>query len=95
MIDPTLTSIEHRLTRVERQSHILVGLLCAMAVVVSITTTHAASNIVIADEVRAHRFTLLDPRGGVADDWYIDDPNAPGASRRMLSGYSGWGYHEP
>jgi hypothetical protein len=95
MTDPTLANIELRLARVERQNRILVSLLCAMAVVVSITTTHAASNIVVADEVRAHRFTLLDPRGGVADDWYIDDPNAPNASRRIFPGYSGWGYHVP
>jgi hypothetical protein len=95
MTDPTLVSIEHRLVRVERQNCILIGLLCMMAVVISIATTHAASNIVVADEVRAHRFTLLDPRGGVADDWYIDDPNAPNASRRMFPGYSGWGYHMP
>jgi hypothetical protein len=88
----TLARIEYRLARVERQNRILIGLLCAMAAVASITATHAASNLVIADEVRAHRFTLLDPRGGVAD---IDHPSAPNASRRLLPGYSGWGFHSP
>jgi len=68
MIDLTLASIEHRLAQVERQNRIPIGLLCAMVVVASITATHAASNVVVADEVRAHRFTLLDPRGGVADE---------------------------
>ena len=96
MTDPTLACIEQRLARVERQNRILIGLLCAMAVVASITATHAASNVVVADEVRAHRFTLLDPRGGLADDWYTDDnPRAPNTTSRMLRGYSGWGYHEP
>ena len=94
MTDLTLARIEHRLACVE-QNRILIGLLCAMAAVASITATYAASNVVAADEVRAHRFTLLDPRGGVADDWYIDDPRAPNASRRLLPGYSGWGFHSP
>ena len=92
MTDQTLACIEHRLARVERQNRILVGLMCAMAVVASIGATHAASNVIVADEVRAHRFTLRDPHGGIADDWYTDAPNA---SRRTLSGYSGWGFHGP
>jgi hypothetical protein len=37
MTDPTLDRIEHRLARIERQNRILIGLLCAMAVVASIT----------------------------------------------------------
>ena len=56
MTDQTLACIEQRLARVERQNRILVGLMCAMAVVTSIAATHAASNVVVADEVRAHRF---------------------------------------
>jgi hypothetical protein len=95
MINPTLARIEQRLARVERQNRILVGLLCAMAVVASIGATHAASNVVVADEVRAHRFTLLDPRGGIADDWYTGDPNAPNTTHQTLPGYSGWGFHSP
>jgi hypothetical protein len=95
MIDPSPARIEQRLARVERQNRILVGLLCVMAVVASIGATHAASNVIVADEVRAHRFTLLDPRGGTADDWYTDDPNAPNASHHTVPGYSGWGFHSP
>jgi len=94
MTDQTLACIEQRLTRVERRNRIRVDPMCAMAVVASIGATRAASNVV-ADEVRAHRFTLLDPRGGIADDWYTDDPNAPNTSRRTLPGYSGWGFHGP
>jgi len=95
MTDPTLDHIERRLARVERQNRILIGLLCAMAVVASITATHAASNVIVADEVRAHRFTLLDPRGGVADDWYTDAPGAPSETQNTAAGYSGWGFHTP
>jgi len=66
MTDQTLARIEQRLARVERTNRILVGLMGAMAVVVSIGATHAASNVVVADEVRVQRFTLLDPHGGIA-----------------------------
>jgi len=96
MTDPTFDRIERRLARVERQNRILIGLLCAMAVVASITATRAAPNVVVANEVRAQRFTLLDPRGGVADNWYADDnPRAPNTTSQTLPDYSGWGYHEP
>jgi hypothetical protein len=98
MDDVTLTHIQTRLQRLERQNRILIGLLCAAVGVGSIAATNAAPNVVTADEVRAHRFTLLDPNGGVADDWYSDGPNPPAAtetSRRWLPGYSGWGYHAP
>jgi hypothetical protein len=54
--------------------------------VASITATHAASHVVVADEVRAHRFTLLDPRGGVADDWDAGDPSAPNTLRQTSPG---------
>jgi len=95
MIDPTLGRIERRLGRVERQNRILVGLLCVMAVIASIGATHAASNVIVADEVRAHRFTLVDPRGGVADDWYTVEPNAPNMTQNTAPGYSGWGFRSP
>jgi hypothetical protein len=95
MTDPTFDHIEHRLARVERQNRILIGLLCAMAVVASISATRAAPNVVVADEVRAQRFTLLDPRGGVADNWYTDDPRAPNITQNTAPGYSGWGFHTP
>jgi hypothetical protein len=94
MTDPTFDRIERRLARVERQNRILIGLLCAMAVVASITATRAAPNIVVANEVRAQRFTLLDPRGGVADNWYADDPRGSN-TQNTASGYSGGMYHAP
>ena len=94
MTDPTFDRIERRLARVERQNRILIGLLCAMAVVASITATRAAPNVVVADEVRAQRFTLLDPRGGVADNWYADDPRGAD-TQNTGGGYSGSSYHAP
>jgi hypothetical protein len=95
MDDTTLARIESRLARVERHNRILIVLLCAMAAVASIAATHAAPKVVVADEVRAHRFTLLDPRGGVADDWYASDPSAPNTTQNLGGPYSGWWYHAP
>ena len=85
----------HRLARGKRQNCILIGLPGAMAAVASVAATHAAANVVVADEVPAHRFTRLDPRSGVAEDWYTDDLRAPNTTRQTLPGYSGWGYHAP
>jgi hypothetical protein len=87
--------IERRLARVERQNRILIGLLCAMAVVASITATRAAPNVIVADEVRAQRFTLLDPHGGVADNWYADDRGGQKETQNSGGGYSGSSYHAP
>jgi hypothetical protein len=99
MEDVTLAQIQRRLRRVERQNRILMGLLCAALIVGSIATTHAASNVIVADEVRAHRFSLLDPNGGVVDDWYTDTQNAPPGTTYTQSmpgtGYSSWSYHRP
>jgi len=95
MTDPTFGHIERRLARVERQNRILIGLLCTMAVVASITATRAAPNVVIADEVRAQRFTLLDPHGGVADNWYADDTGGLKETQNTGGGYSGASYHAP
>ena len=102
MDDLALAHIHMRLRRVERQNRILIGLLCAAVgvglAVGSIAATNAAPTVITADEVRAHRFTLLDPNGSVADDWYSDGLNPPPATetvRRLAPGYSGWGYHGP
>jgi hypothetical protein len=74
MTDLRLTALNAALARVERRNRILIDLLCAMTAVASITATRATPNVVVAGEVRAQRFTLLDPRGGVAENWYADDP---------------------
>lgn len=98
MTDPAFARLEARLARVERQNRILAGLLLAALAVASIAVTEAAPNVVTADEVRAHRFTLIDPQGGVADNWYAFATNLPAAAsfdRRVPPGYSGWAYHSP
>jgi hypothetical protein len=98
MDDAAIAQIQRRLSRVERQNRILMGLLCAALVVGSVAATHAAPNVIVADEVRAHRFMLLDPNGGLADDWYTDKLNPPPdstTSQRPLPPYSGWAYHKP
>jgi hypothetical protein len=83
---------------VERQNRILMGLLCTAVLVGSIAATHAAPNVIVANEVRAQRFLLLDPYGRVADDWYTDPQNAPPGTAYTQNGgdqYSHWSYHPP
>jgi hypothetical protein len=91
MSDAVFSEITARLRRLERQNRqnrILIVLLCAALGVASIAATKAAPNVVIADDVRSHRFTLLDPNGGVADDWYTNNRNPP-------ESFSGFEYHAP
>lgn len=87
--------LEMRVRRLERQNRVLIALLCIAVAAASIAATHAAPNVITAQEVRAQRFTLIDPRGGIADDWYIEDPNAANVTRNMSAPYSGWWYHSP
>jgi hypothetical protein len=72
-------------------------LLCAALTLGSIAVSNAAPTVLTASEVRAQRFTLLDPNGGVADDWYTDaaSANGPNAAHKMLPGYSRWGFYGP
>jgi hypothetical protein len=91
-----LAHFETRLRRLERQNRMLIGLLCLVTVVASVAATHAAPNVITASEVRAQRFTLIDPRGGIADDWYITDPSDTNVTRNLGGPpYSGWWYHSP
>ena len=94
MNDLALADVERRLRRVERQNRVLVVLLCAALALGSITASNAQQTILSAYEVRAHRFTLLDPNGGVADDWYTYSNRGAGTSNASGS-YSGWGYNPP
>jgi hypothetical protein len=92
-----LAGIERRVRRLERQNRFLIVQLCSTLAVGSIAVSHAQPTILSALEVRAQRFTLTDPDGGVADNWYIEpsNANAPHTSRRLLSGYSSWAYYAP
>ena len=94
MNDLALADVERRLRRVERQNRVLVVLLCAALALSSIAASNAQQTILSAYEVRAQRFTLLDPNGEVADDWYTLSNRNAGTSNTSRS-YSGWGYHPP
>ena len=73
MNDIALTQIETRLKRVERQNRVLIALLCAVVGLASLGATRHGSNVVSADEIRAHRISLLDPTGAVVTAWYSDE----------------------
>jgi hypothetical protein len=88
MNDLALADVERRLRRLERQNRV------AALALGSIAASHAQQTVLSAYEVRAQRFTLLDPKGGVADDWYTTSTRAGGTS--IISGsYSGWGFSRP
>jgi hypothetical protein len=88
--------IEGRLRRLEWQNRILIALLCGALAVGSIAVSSAQSTVVTASEVRAQRFTLVDPNGGIADDWYITAASDRDNTTRLLfAPYSGWPYHRP
>ena len=74
MNDVTLIQIQMRLQRVERQNRVLIALLCGVAGIVLLGAMSPDPKVISADEIRAHRFTLLDPNGEVADWWYSDSP---------------------
>jgi hypothetical protein len=97
MDDSALVDIEKRLHRLERQNRVLVALLCTTLAAGSVAASNAQQSIVSAYEVRAQRFTLVDPNGGVADNWYIEPSGttADNSSRRLIAPYSGWPYYAP
>jgi hypothetical protein len=90
-----LTNTERRLRRVERQNRLLFVLLCGALAIASIAVSNAQPTVITAGEVRAQRFTLLDPNGGMADDWYSDATRDGGASSHPTPPYSGWGFNGP
>jgi hypothetical protein len=96
MNDLALADLERRLRRLERQNRVLVALLCAALAGGTIAASNAQQGAITTYEIRAQRFTLLDPNGGVADNWYTNSsPDGPNMTRRLDAGYSGWGYSAP
>jgi hypothetical protein len=95
--DSALVDIDKRLRCLERQNRVLVILLWAALVTGSVVASNAQQSNVSAYEVRAQRFTLVDPNGGVADNWYIEPSGATAdnSSRRLIAPYSGWPYYAP
>jgi hypothetical protein len=59
----TLSEVQARLDRVERQNRILIGLLCALIGVASIAATNHSGSIMDAQEVRTSHFVLVDNHG--------------------------------
>jgi hypothetical protein len=88
--DTTMSQIQARLQRLERQNRVLIVLLCAAVGIASVAAARAAPTIVIADEIRAHHFSVLDPTGAVVSEWYSDEPGAwydpPGANKSHYLG---------
>ena len=88
--DMTLGQIEVCLQRLERQNRMLIALLCTAVAIASVAAARAAPTIVVADEVRAHHFSVLDPTGAVVSEWFSDEPGAwydpPGANKSHYLG---------
>jgi hypothetical protein len=70
--EATLTHLQTRLRRVERQNRVLIGLVFVALGIGSLGAATAAPNILSVDEIRAHRISLIDPTGVVVDSWYSD-----------------------
>jgi hypothetical protein len=73
MNDTTLTQIQIRLQRVERQNRVLIALLCAAVGIASLGATKRGPNVVSVDEVRTHRISLLDNTGALVHSWVGGD----------------------
>jgi hypothetical protein len=84
--DSTISVIQTRLSRVERQNRVLFALLCATVGLLLIGAAAPGPNVITVDEVRAHQFTLLDPNGHEADTWGPRWPRNPDV---------GWSYYSP
>ena len=97
MNDMALANVETRLRRLERQNRVLLVLLCAAVALGTIAASNAQQSVLSTYEVRAQRYTLLDPNGGIADNWYSEPstPDGPNTTRRLGAPYSGWGYYPP
>jgi hypothetical protein len=89
--------IERRVRRLEWQNRALIVLLCAAVAHSAIATSSAQPTVITASEVRAQRFILLDPNGGVADDWYAasSPTDRDNKTKNLFAPYSGWPYSRP
>jgi hypothetical protein len=70
----TLNRIEARLRRLERQNRFLLAALGVAIGVASVAAARAAPTLLVADEIRAHHFELLDPTGAVVSEWLSNKP---------------------
>ena len=67
---------------------------CASLTLGSIAVSNAQPTVTTAQEVRANRFTLLDPNGGVAADWF-PMPSPRDGDTIHFGTYSGWPQSRP
>jgi hypothetical protein len=67
----TLTQLETRLHRVERQNRSLLALLCASIGLALLGATKGGGNVITADEVRTHRLLLINDKGNVVHEWAV------------------------
>ena len=67
----SLTQLETRLHRVERQNRMLLALLCAAVSLALLGATKGGGNIITADEVRTHRLRLVNDNGNVVHEWLV------------------------
>jgi hypothetical protein len=95
MNDLALAEVERRLRRLERQNRVLIALLCGVLALGSIAATNAQQTVLSAYEVRAQRFTLLDPNGAVAADWFTLPSPRDGDMFHGGGPYSGWPFFRP
>jgi hypothetical protein len=79
MNDIAVTQLEARLKRVELQNRILILLTCGAIGIAAMGATRAGADPAVAQEIRAHKFSVVDPTGAVVDSWYSIEP---GVSRR-------------
>jgi hypothetical protein len=99
MKERAMSDIEARVRRLERQLRVLVVLLVtALAgalAVGSIAVSNAQPTVITAQEVRAQRFSLIDPNGGLADDWYTTPTRDDRIGGNVGAPYSGWAFSKP
>jgi hypothetical protein len=74
MNDITVTQLEARLKRVELQNRVLILLICGAIGIASIGATRAGADPAVAQEIRAHKFSVVDPTGAVVSSWYSIEP---------------------
>ena len=74
MTDIAVTQLEARLKRVELQNRVLILLICGAIGIASVGATRAGADPAVADEIRAHKFSVVDPTGAVVDSWYSVEP---------------------
>jgi len=83
---PDLAALDTRLSRIERQNRALWAIV-AMLTVSTVGSLGVSARAASPDEpIRAHRFELMDARGVMRGEWFVDQA---GESRLVLDGADG------